>query len=169
MATKTNSKTKTVYVFDLEKYIADCERRGFTKKDIRENVKKWAGKCNGLTVGEIGNRYGYVIVVNDWCREVVYSHGQELDQALLKFLKAKGYRPQLKEKYVANLQKKLLKSGKVLVYSETPVILSGLAMSIRYKFDIISFEEIKSLIPDGSKIVGLIKIEIRNEDEVVKQ
>jgi len=169
MATKTNSKTKTVYVFDLEKYIADCERRGFTKKDIRENVKKWAGKCNGLTVGEIGNRYGYVIVVNDWCREVVYSHGQELDQALLKFLKAKGYRPRLKEKYVANLQKELLKSGKVLVYSETPVILSGLAMSIRYKFDIISFEEIKSLIPDGSKIVGLIKIEIRNEDEVVKQ
>lgn len=73
MATKTNSKTKTVYVFDLEKYIADCERRGFTKKDIREYVEQWAGKCNGLTVGEIGNRYGYVIVVNDWCREVVCS------------------------------------------------------------------------------------------------
>jgi len=72
MATKTNSKTKTVYVFDLEKYIADCERRGFTKKEIRENVEQWAGKCNGLTVGEIGNRYGYVIV-NDWCKEVVYS------------------------------------------------------------------------------------------------
>ncbi len=37
MATKTNPKTKTVYVFDLEKYIADCERRGFTKK---KNSKK---------------------------------------------------------------------------------------------------------------------------------
>jgi len=97
------------------------------------------------------------------------AYGQELDQALTKFLKSKGYRPQMKEKYVANLQKKLLKSGKVLVYFETPVILSGLVMSIRYKFDIIPFEEIKSLIPDGSKIVGLIKIEIRNEDEVVKQ
>lgn len=146
------TKTKTVYVFDLEKYIADCERRGFTKKDIREHVEQWAGKCNGLTVGEIGNRYG-----------------QELDQVLTKFLKSKGYRPQLKEKYVANLQKKLLKSGKVLVYFETPVILSGLAMSIRYKFDIIPFEEIKPLIPDGSKIVGLVKIEISNEDEVLKQ
>jgi hypothetical protein len=97
------------------------------------------------------------------------AYGQELDKALPKFLKAKGYRPQMKEKYVANLQKKLLKSGKVLVYFETPIKLSGLAMSIRYKFDIIPFEEIKSLIPDGSKIVGLIKIEIRNEDEVLKQ
>ena len=97
------------------------------------------------------------------------AYGQELDQVLTKFLKSKGYRPQLKEKYVANLQKKLLKSGKVLVYFETPVILSGLAMSIRYKFDIIPFEEIKPLIPVGSKIVGLVKIEISNEDEVLKQ
>lgn len=56
-------------VFDLSRYIADCQRRGYDKKKIAKQISKWAQACNGMTPREIDIEYGYHCQ-REWCKYV---------------------------------------------------------------------------------------------------
>ena len=57
-------------VFSVEKYIKYCKGNGDTEDDINYKVRKWAGKCQGLTVDEMWNQHRCLSSTDAWMVEV---------------------------------------------------------------------------------------------------
>lgn len=52
-------------VFSVKNYEEDMSRY-LTKREIKLAKELWANGCDGLTVEEIEEKYGYYLIDDDW-------------------------------------------------------------------------------------------------------